>query len=156
RGARRSPRRPAHLLDHRAAGRTRGGPVLTPALTKTVRTRDGGDHPVAAAVLQIAAGGAVVAVVLAGGSLAGLAVSFSATSTPLALFIGLGLIACGVSPWAQPTTRTLTGILGFAFSLVALPGANLGGFLLGTVLGVLGSAAALAWAPGERPVSKSE
>lgn len=129
--------------------------MLTQALTKTVRTRDGGDRPVAAAVLQIAAGVAVLAIVLAVGSLDGLAISFSATSTPLALFIGLGLIACGVSTWAQPTTRILTGILGFAFSLVALPGANLGGFLLGTVLGVLGSAAALAWAPGERPVSKS-
>src|SRR5699024_5434571 len=125
------------------------------ALTKTVRTRDGGDRPVAAAVLQIAAGVAVLAIVLAVGSLDGLAISFSATSTPLALFIGLGLTACRVSTWAQPTTRILTGILGVAVSPVALPGASLGGFLLGTVLGVLGSAAALAWAPGERPVSQS-
>jgi len=52
---------------------------------------------------------------------------------------------------AQPTTRILTGLLGFAFSLVALLGANLGGFIAGTVLGVLGSAVALAWAPGGRP-----
>ena len=56
----------------------------------------------------------------------------------MALFKGCGLIACGVSTWAQTTTRILTGLLGFAFSLVALPGANLDGFLAGTVLGVLG------------------
>lgn len=109
----------------------------------------------AAAVLQIAAGVTVLAIILGVGSLDGLAISFSATSTPMALFIGFGLIACGVSTWAQPTTRVLTGILGFGFSLVALPGANLGGFLIGTALGVLGSAAALAWSPGE-PQSNRE
>lgn len=108
------------------------------------------DRPVAAAVLLTAAGVAVLAIILAVGSLDGLAISFSSSSTPMALFIGFGLIACGVSTWAQPTTRILAGILGFAFSLVALPGANLGGFLIGTILGVLGSAAALAWSPGGR------
>ena len=108
------------------------------------------DRPVAAAVLLTAAGVAVLVIILAVGSLDGLAISFSSTSTPMALFIGFGLIACGVSTWAQPTTRILTGILGFAFSLVALPGANLGGFLIGTILAVLGSAAALAWSPGGR------
>lgn len=119
-------------------------------MTATRRRHAGSDRPVAAAVLQAAAGVTVLAVVMGIGSVDGLAISFSATSTPTALFIGLGLIACGVSTWAQPTTRVLTGLLGFAFSLVALPGANLGGFLVGTVLGVLGSAAALAWSPGER------
>lgn len=120
-------------------------------MTKRSLRQRNEDRPVAAAILQVAAGVAVLVIILAVGSLDGLAISFSATSTPMSLFIGLGLIACGVSTWAQPSTRILTGILGFAFSLVALPGANLGGFLIGTVLGVLGSAAALAWVPGERP-----
>lgn len=124
-------------------------------MTTRGRARKGQDRPVAAAVLQIAAGVAVLAIILAVGSLSGLAISFASTSTPIALFIGFGLIACGVSTWAQPTTRILTGILGFAFSLVALPGANLGGFLIGTVLGVLGSAAALAWSPGERQTPRT-
>lgn len=119
-------------------------------MTKQGRPAKGADRPVAAAVLQIAAGVAVLAIILTVGSMDGLAISFSATSTPMALLIGFGLIACGVSTWVQPTTRVLTGVLGFGFSLVALPGANLGGFLIGTVLGVLGSAAALAWSPGER------
>ncbi|AWH92513.1 DUF6114 domain-containing protein [Dietzia lutea] len=118
------------------------------------RPEEGAERPVAAAVLQIASGVVVLAVVLGVASFDGLAISFSATSTPMALFIGCGLIACGVSIWAQPTTRILTGLLGFAFSLVALPGANLGGFLAGTVMGVLGSAAALAWAPGDRPTKR--
>ena len=124
-------------------------------MTTRGRARKGQDRPVAAAVLQIAAGVAVLAIILAVGSLSGLAISFASTSTPIALFIGFGLIACGVSTWAKPTTHILTGILGFAFSLVALPGANLGGFLIGTVLGVLGSAAALAWSPGERQTPRT-
>ena len=123
-------------------------------MTRWSRRHNGTDRPVAAAVLQTAAGVTILAIILAVGSLDGLAISFSATSTPMALFIGFGLIACGISTWVQPTTRILTGILGFAFSLVALPGANLGGFVIGTVLGVLGSAAALAWVPGERRIRK--
>ena len=112
------------------------------------------DRPVAAAVLLTAAGVAVLAITLGVRSLDGLAISLASTTTPMALFIGAGLVACGISTWAQPTTRVLTGVLGFGFSLVALPGANLGGFLVGTVLGVLGSSAALAWSPGERRTSR--
>lgn len=110
----------------------------------------GAHRPIAAAVLRIVAGVAVLSIILAVGTLDGLAISFSSTSTPMALFIGFGFAACGVSTWAQPSTRALTGILGFAFLLFALPRANLGGFLIGTVLGIFSAAAALAWAPGEQ------
>lgn len=79
----------------------------------------------------------------------GLAICFSTTSTAMALLTGFGLVACDVSTWVQLTTRVLTGILGFAFSLVALPGANPGGHPIGAVLGVPGSATALARAPGD-------
>lgn len=65
----------------------------------------------------------------------------------------LGVVRSSFYAWRervlQPSTRILAGILGFGFSLAALSGANLGGFLLGSVLGVLGSAATLAWAPVE-------
>lgn len=109
----------------------------------------GVDRPVAAAVLQAAAGVVVLASVLLLGSTRELALTLGATTTPVAVLVGAGLVACGVSVWAQPSTRVLAGVLGFALALVAVPAANLGGFVLGSVLGVLGSAAALSWRPGE-------
>lgn len=115
----------------------------------------GSDRLVAGAVLLTAAGLTILIVVLAVSSLDSLAISFADTTTPMALFLGFGLVACGVSTWLQPSTRMLAGILGFGFSLAALPGAILGGFLLGSVLEVLGAAAALAWAPTELPEPES-
>lgn len=107
----------------------------------------GVERPVAAAVLQVAAGVVVLASVLLLGSTRELALTLGATTTPVAVLIGAALVACGVSVWAQPSTRVLAGVLGFALALVAVPAANLGGFVLGSVLGILGSAAALAWQP---------
>ena len=71
-------------------------------------------------MLLTAAGLTILIVVLAVSSLDGLAISFAATTTPMAMFIGFGLIACGVSAWFQPTTRIIAGVLGFGFSLAPL------------------------------------
>lgn len=104
-------------------------------------------RPTLAAVLFVASGLMVLATVLATGATRDLPVTLSSTTTPVAVLIGCCLAACGVSVWAQPSTRVFAGLMGLAASLAALPGANLGGALLGTVLGVVASAAALSWTP---------
>ncbi|MGZ3142787.1 DUF6114 domain-containing protein [Lentzea chajnantorensis] len=75
-----------------------------------------------------------------------------------ALLIGTLLIICGLSLWIAPGFRLASGIVTVLLSLVALVTTNLGGFLLGTVLSLLGGALAVAWtdvpkepkAPGEK------
>ena len=114
-------------------------------------------RPTLAAVLFVASGLVVLATVLATGSTRDLPVTLSSTTTPVAVLIGCCLAACGVSVWAQPATRVFVGLMGLAASLAALPGANLGGALLGTVLGVVASAAALSWTPDtEEPDTSTE
>ena len=114
-------------------------------------------RPTLAAVLFVASGLVVLATVLATGSTRDLPVTLSSTTTPVAVLIGCCLAACGVSVWAQPATRVFAGLMGLAASLAALPGANLGGALLGTVLGVVASAAALSWTPDvEEPDTSTE
>lgn len=64
-----------------------------------------------------------------------------------ALLIGALLLICAVSLWFRPQYRVAAGVTALLVSLVALVTSNLGGFLVGTVLGLIGGALALAWAP---------
>ncbi|WP_434439600.1 DUF6114 domain-containing protein [Lentzea sp. E54] len=62
-----------------------------------------------------------------------------------ALLVGSLLAICAVSLWVQPKFRLAAGIVTVLLSLVALVVTNLGGFLAGTILSLLGGALAVAW-----------
>jgi hypothetical protein len=64
-----------------------------------------------------------------------------------ALLIAVLLLICAVSLWTRPQYRVAAGVTAIVVSLAALVSTNLGGFLIGTVLGLVGGALALAWAP---------
>ncbi len=70
-----------------------------------------------------------------------------------ALLIAVLLLICAVSLWIRPQYRLAAGVTAILVSLIALVNSNLGGFLVGTALGLAGGALALSWAPpaaGER------
>ncbi|PWW63359.1 DUF6114 domain-containing protein [Actinokineospora spheciospongiae] len=62
-----------------------------------------------------------------------------------ALLIGALMAICGLSLWVRPQYRIAAGTTAALLSLVALVTSNLGGFLVGTLSGLIGSALALAW-----------
>lgn len=62
-----------------------------------------------------------------------------------ALLIGGLLAVCAVSLVVRPQYRIAAGVTAVLLSLVALATSNLGGFLLGSLLGLVGGALALAW-----------
>ena len=55
------------------------------------------------------------------------------------------LIACGLMTWFGGGSRILTGVAGIILGIVALPTSNFGGFVLGTLLALVGGALALSW-----------
>ena len=59
--------------------------------------------------------------------------------------IGALLIACGLMTWFGGGSRILTGVAGIILGIVALPTSNFGGFVLGTLLALVGGALALSW-----------
>lgn len=65
----------------------------------------------------------------------------------LSYVIPLMLALCGALVWASPGQRMFYGIVGLAVAVYSLIGLNLGGFVLGMVLGVVGGALSVAWAP---------
>ena len=65
----------------------------------------------------------------------------------LSWLIPLAVLLCGVLTWLSPAQRMFYGIVGAAVAVSGLIGLNLGGFVVGMLLGITGGALAVAWAP---------
>jgi len=66
------------------------------------------------------------------------------------------MILCGLLLWFAPAQRTFYSVLSVLLSLGTWLTANLGGFLIGMLLGVLGGSLAFGWSPraGSRPAKQ--
>jgi hypothetical protein len=65
----------------------------------------------------------------------------------LAYVIPVMMLLCGVLTWLTPANRLFLGIIGLLTATYSVIGLNLGGFVVGLLLGVLGGALVIAWAP---------
>lgn len=74
-----------------------------------------------------------------------LVVSISTLGGASALIIGVMLIVIGISVWIRPQFRVPAGIAAGLLALVSLPTANLGGLIVGMLLGLVGAALAISW-----------
>ncbi|MGW7576969.1 DUF6114 domain-containing protein [Streptomyces sp. NPDC054765] len=63
------------------------------------------------------------------------------------VLMGLVMIVMALSAWFAPHYRGLAGVLTVLCAAAALVMSNLGGFLIGTVLGILGGSMIFAWQP---------
>lgn len=61
--------------------------------------------------------------------------------------LGLVMVVLGLSAWFGPQYRGLAGVLTVLLAAAALVLSNLGGFMIGTLLGVVGGALIFAWRP---------
>ncbi|MET8194641.1 DUF6114 domain-containing protein [Micromonospora sp. NPDC005686] len=79
--------------------------------------------------------------------------SFSSGATGLlSLLIPAILVTCGVLLWLSPAQRLFYSIVAAVTAVYSLIGLNLGGFFLGLLFGIVGSALAFAWVPS-RPAA---
>ncbi|WP_037913477.1 DUF6114 domain-containing protein [Actinacidiphila yeochonensis] len=88
-----------------------------------------------------------------------LTVRMSTTTGSASLIIGVLLFVLGLTMWFQSAVRVFAGVASIMLALVSLPVSNFGGFLAGFVLGLLGGAMAVSWAPGrpaDEPGEKAE
>jgi hypothetical protein len=70
------------------------------------------------------------------------------TGGVLGILIGAILIACALLLWFNPAQRIFYSIVAVLLAIAALIASNLGGFLIGTLLGVVGGSMGFAWTPG--------
>ncbi|MEV1142799.1 DUF6114 domain-containing protein [Micromonospora sp. NPDC049799] len=60
------------------------------------------------------------------------------------------LVACGLLMWFSPQQRVFYAVVASVTALFSLIGVNLGGFFIGLLLGMVGSALGFAWTPDAR------
>ncbi|GAA0472076.1 hypothetical protein Ade02nite_51680 [Paractinoplanes deccanensis] len=65
----------------------------------------------------------------------------------LSYLLPLIMVLTGILVWATPAQRLFYGIVGLLTALYSFLGLNLGGFILGMMLGILGGALVIAWGP---------
>ncbi|MFB7253990.1 DUF6114 domain-containing protein [Streptomyces nojiriensis] len=63
------------------------------------------------------------------------------------VLMGVVMIVLGLTAWFSPPQRSLAGVLTTLIATAALVLSNLGGFLIGTLLGILGGGLMFAWQP---------
>lgn len=61
--------------------------------------------------------------------------------------LGGGMVAAALVAFFSPSQRHFPALMAMAFSIASLPLANLGGWLIGMVLGIAGSGMIFAWTP---------
>ncbi|MCX5119871.1 DUF6114 domain-containing protein [Micromonospora sp. NBC_00362] len=65
----------------------------------------------------------------------------------LSLLIPIILVTCGLLLWITPAQRLFYSVVAAVTAVYSLIGLNLGGFFVGLLLGIVGSALAFAWTP---------
>ncbi|MCX5582889.1 DUF6114 domain-containing protein [Streptomyces erythrochromogenes] len=63
------------------------------------------------------------------------------------VLMGIVMVVLGLTAWFSPPQRALAGVLTTLIATAALVLSNLGGFLIGTLLGILGGGLMFAWQP---------
>ncbi|MFG1652989.1 DUF6114 domain-containing protein [Micromonospora sp. NPDC049275] len=81
-------------------------------------------------------------------SLAGLTLQMGPTGF-LSWLIPTILVTCGLLMWLSPTQRIFYAVVGAVTAVYSLIGVNLGGFFIGMLLGMVGSALGFAWVPAK-------
>ncbi|GAA4899998.1 DUF6114 domain-containing protein [Streptomyces coeruleoprunus] len=75
--------------------------------------------------------------------------SMATTAGAGSLIIGVLLVTLGLTMWFQQAVRIFAGVASILLALVSIPVANLGGFVIGFLLALVGGALSISWAPGE-------
>ncbi|MDO7867949.1 DUF6114 domain-containing protein [Nocardioides jiangxiensis] len=71
--------------------------------------------------------------------------------------LGGGMLAAALVSFFMPAQRHFPALMAMAFSIASLPLANLGGWLIGMILGIAGSGMIFAWTPySETQLAKIE
>ncbi|MFH8452058.1 DUF6114 domain-containing protein [Streptomyces fungicidicus] len=77
-----------------------------------------------------------------------MSLAMATTAGAGSLIIGVLLVTLGLTMWFQSATRVFAGVAAILLALVSLVVSNIGGFLIGFLLALVGGALALSWAPG--------
>lgn len=85
-----------------------------------------------------------------------MSIAMATTAGAGSLIIGVLLITLGLTMWFQQATRIFAGVAAIILALVSLVVSNIGGFLMGFLLALIGGALAVSWAPAKPQPTAAE
>ncbi|MCF3962331.1 DUF6114 domain-containing protein [Streptomyces fuscigenes] len=77
-----------------------------------------------------------------------LTLALATTAGAGSLIIGVLLFTLGMTMWFHSIVRVFAGVAAILLALVSIPVANLGGFVVGFLLALVGGCLSVSWAPG--------
>ncbi|MFF5335076.1 DUF6114 domain-containing protein [Streptomyces sp. NPDC013181] len=110
-----------------------------------------GDRPFWAGLFTMLGGLPIMYFPYANMHLGNMTLAMSTTAGAGSLIIGVLLVTLGLTMWLQSIVRVFAGVAAILLALVSIPVANIGGFLIGFILALVGGALSISWMPGETP-----
>jgi hypothetical protein len=108
-----------------------------------------GHRPYWGGLLTLLAGFPIMYIPYANLTIGSLTVRMATTAGAGSLIIGVLLVVLGLTMWFQPASRVFAGVAAILLSLVSLVVSNFGAFLIGFLLGLIGGALGVSWAPAK-------
>ncbi|WEB40351.1 MULTISPECIES: DUF6114 domain-containing protein [Streptomyces] len=114
-----------------------------------------GQRPFWGGLLTILAGVPIMYLPYANLTIGSLTVRMATTAGAGSLIIGVLLVVLGLTMWFQPASRVFAGVAAILLALVSIVVSNFGGLVVGFLMGLIGGALSVSWAPG-RPAQSEE
>ncbi|MYR96989.1 MULTISPECIES: DUF6114 domain-containing protein [unclassified Streptomyces] len=108
-----------------------------------------GNRPFWAGLFTLAGGVPIAYFPYANMHLGNVTLAMSTTAGAGSLIIGVLLITLGLTMWFHSIVRVFAGVAAILLALISIPVANIGGFVVGFLLALIGGALSISWAPGE-------
>lgn len=115
-----------------------------------------GHRPFWGGMLTLLAGFPIMYIPYANLTIGSLTVRMATTAGAGSLIIGVLLVVLGLTMWFQPASRVFAGVAAILLALVSLVVSNFGAFLIGFLLGLIGGALGVSWAPGKAVRSEAD
>ncbi|MEV0775883.1 DUF6114 domain-containing protein [Streptomyces sp. NPDC050433] len=107
-----------------------------------------GTRPFWAGLLTLLSGVPIAYFPYADLKLGHLTLTMATTAGAGSLIIGVLLATLGLTMWFQSIVRVFAGVATILLALVSIPVANIGGFVMGALLALVGGGLSISWAPG--------
>ncbi|MET9730096.1 DUF6114 domain-containing protein [Streptomyces sp. NPDC006458] len=108
-----------------------------------------GDRPFWAGLFTLLGGVPIAYFPYATLKLGHISIAMATTAGAGSLIIGVLLVTLGLTMWFQHATRIFAGVASIVLALVSLVVSNIGGFVIGFLLALIGGALAVSWVPGD-------
>ncbi len=108
-----------------------------------------GNRPFWAGLFTLLGGFPIAYLPYADMRLGNMTIAMATTAGAGSLIIGILLMTLGLTMWFHAIVRVFAGVAAIVLALISIPVSNIGGFLIGFLLSLIGGALSVSWVPSK-------